>query len=215
MAADDGIVVAAGTNGAGKSSIVQPFTEAAGGRYFNPDLYARALVQQGISIDDANARAWRRGHEQLRAAVERGGGYTFETTLGGHSIALELMRGLAFQRQVTILYVGLESVDLHLRRVRERVARGGHDIPVEKIRQRYDDSRRNLLAFIGTAAMIRVWDNSIENDQGRATQARELFRIEERRLSLPAGADPIEMPSWAQPLLAQAIRLGLAQGKGS
>lgn len=208
----DTIVVAAGTNGAGKSTIVQPFIEAAGGNYFNPDLYARALVQGGVSIGDANAQAWTRGFEQLRDSVEFGGGYAFETTLGGHSIAFELMRGLAFQRRVMILYVGLASADLHLRRVRERVARGGHDIPPEKIRQRYDDSRKNLLAFIGTAASIRVWDNSAEDDQRRAVRARELFRIENRRLSQPAGADASETPGWARPLLAQALKLGLGAG---
>lgn len=205
------ILVAAGTNGAGKSSIVQPFVERAGGRYFNPDSLARELMGGGMPKEEADIKAWETGHGRLVGAVEAGAGFAFETTLGGHSMPFQLMRALAFQRNVIILYVGLDSVDLHLQRVKARVARGGHDIPEDKVRQRYDDSRRNLLQFIGTAATVRVWDNSAESGDGRPATAVEVFATSGRRLVLPQGADPRKTPAWARPLLAQAIKLGLKQ----
>jgi predicted ABC-type ATPase len=201
------ILVAAGTNGAGKSSIVEPFVENARNAYFNPDRYAQSLVKRGLSLDDANALAWTKGYERLCAAVENNAAFAFETTLGGHSIAYQLMRALAFSRRVTILYVGLASVDLHIQRVRDRVARGGHDIPEDVIRRRYDDSRRNLLSFIGTAAAIRVWNNSAQSADGRPAGAVEVFRIEDRKLVLPKAGDASAVPAWARPLLAQALKL--------
>lgn len=203
------ILVAAGTNGAGKSSIVQPFVESHGGTYFNPDEYTRILVKRGVPPDEANGLAWDRGYQALCQAVERGLSYAFETTLGGHSIAYQLMRALAFGRQITILYIGLSSVELHIQRVRERVAGGGHDIPEAKIRQRYEDSRQNLLSFIGTAATLRVWDNSMQNPDGMPSGATEVFRVESRQLVLPPNADPATIPVWARPLLAQALKLEL------
>lgn len=206
------ILVAAGTNGAGKSSIVQPFIEANGGAYFNPDEYARTLVRGGVALEEANALAWTKGHQGLVDAVEGNQAYAFETTLGGQSIAYQLMRALAFERHVVLLYVGLASVELHLQRIRERVARGGHDIPEPKVRERYDASRTNLLSFIGTNATIRVWDNSIQTSDGRPGSATEIFRIQQRRLVLPEQADPKGIAFWARPLLAQAIKLGLAKG---
>lgn len=203
------ILVAAGANGAGKTSIVQPFIEKRGGAYFNPDRYAAALIARGMSAAEANVVAWQRGFAQLCEAVEAGVAHAFETTLGGHSIPYQLMRALAFERRVVIFFVGLASPELHLQRIRERVARGGHDIPEDKVRRRCDDSRRNLLSFIGTRATIRVWDNSTQTADGRPSQARELFRVDHRRLRLPPRADPAETPAWARPLLAQALELGL------
>lgn len=205
------LLVAAGTNGAGKSSIVQPFIEARGGAYFNPDEYARALARGGIPLEQANGLAWTKGYEGLIDAVENNRAYAFETTLGGQSIAYQLMRALAFGRRVVILYVGLASAELHLQRIRERVARGGHDIPEPKVRERYEASRSNLLSFIGTDATIRVWDNSTQTADGRPGLATEIFRVRQRRLVLPQDADPRDTRVWARPLLAQALKLGLAK----
>lgn len=208
------IVVAAGTNGAGKSSIAQPYIEANGFPYFNPDHYARKLVDLGVRADEANVRAWQVGHGRLREAADRDESFAFETTLGGHSISFELMRALALGRAVTMFYVGLASPELHLRRVAARVARGGHDIPEDMIRKRYDSSRANLISFIGTQAWIRVWDNSVESGDGTPSGARQLFEVRGRRLILPpqASADPDAMPAWARPLVAQALKLGLGAG---
>ena len=211
---DSTILVAAGTNGAGKSSILQPFIESAGAAYFNPDVYAQSLVSLGMPLGDANALAWAKGYGHLCKAVEGGESFAFETTLGGHSIAFELMRALAFDRRVTILYVGLDSVELHIRRVRERVARGGHDIPEDKIRQRYDASRKNLLSFIGTAATIRVWDNSVQTADGSPARAEEVFGIANRKLSMPRGVDVAAVPAWVRPLLAQALTVSFRAKRG-
>ncbi|HUR40047.1 MAG TPA: hypothetical protein VM240_02665 [Verrucomicrobiae bacterium] len=211
------IIVAAGTNGAGKSSIVQPFLEGLEEPYFNPDQHTRELVRLGIPEAEANARAWQVGRDRLRDAVDQNRSYAFETTLGGHTIAFELMRALAFGRTVNILFIGLSSVDLHIRRVAARVARGGHDIPDETIRKRYDDSRTNLLAFIGTRAWIRVWDNSEESADGAPSGARQIFDVRGSRLVLPpkASTDPEAMPVWARPLLGQALKLGLSRAPSS
>jgi predicted ABC-type ATPase len=201
------ILVACGTNGAGKSSIVQPFLEASGGAYFNPDLYTRSLLQAGLSHDEANSRAWARGFEQLVEAVDDNLDYAFETTLGGHAIALQLMRAVAMKRHLILLYVGLDSVDLHLRRVRERVARGGHDIPEQTVRRRYDESRKNLLWFMGTAATIRVWDNSVQISDGTPSAAKEVLAVRHGKLQLRG---PISgVPAWARPFVARARRVRL------
>jgi predicted ABC-type ATPase len=70
----------------------------------------------------------------------------FETTLGGSTITALPERALAAGIAVRVWrvgYVGLEGLDLHLARVRARVARGGHDIPAERVRARHDQSRLN------------------------------------------------------------------------
>jgi predicted ABC-type ATPase len=87
------IIVAAGVNGAGKSTIIGHYIESAGGDYYNPDERTRALVAAGLSRDDANARSWHEGHDALKRAIDTGTTFIFETTLGGKSVAAE--RGAA------------------------------------------------------------------------------------------------------------------------
>lgn len=207
MAAKTGrIIVAAGTNGAGKSSIVGPLIRAQGGDYYNPDEQTQGLVGIGLSLEQANARAWRLGYETLQRSIDQSLNFTFETTLGGASITMELLRALALGRRVLIFYVGVASVGLHIQRVAERVGRGGHDIPERKIRERYDNSRANLLKFIGTRAEIRVWDNSRQTADGSPAPS-EVFRVRNRKVLIPHDGDPSATVAWAQPLVAKALSI--------
>lgn len=200
------IIVAAGTNGAGKSSIVGPLIRSLGGAYYNPDEQARSFMAIGLGTEQANARAWGLGYEGLQRAIDQNLNFAFETTLGGASITMELLRALALERRVLIFYVGLASVDLHIQRVAERVARGGHDIPERKIRERYDNSRTNLLKFIGTRAEIRAWDNSHQSADG-SPAPREVFRVQNREMLIPKGGELSATVAWAQPLVAKALSI--------
>lgn len=200
------IIAAAGTNGAGKSTIVGGLITRAGGAYFNPDTFARELIAAGCNAGEANAQAWMTGYKQLQQAIDSNSNFAFETTLGGSSIAMELLRALAIGRRVSIYYVGLTTPELHIQRVAERVARGGHDIPEAKIRERFNASRENLLRFIGTKAELRVWDNSKQTADG-SPAPEEIFRIQRGKILVPADRDLAKTVSWAQPLLQRALEL--------
>lgn len=199
------ILVGAGTNGAGKSSIVQPYLTR-GGEYFNPDQYTSGLVAAGMPLQEANPAAWKYGYETLQRTIDEGGRYAFETTLGAKTIPFELMRALAMGCKLDLFFVGLASVELHLQRVAERVRRGGHDIPEAKVRERYDNSRHNLLQFIGTAANMRIWDNSTQTKDGRPIPI-EIFSIKNRTLHLGKHMSLAQVPDWAKPLLVRAIKM--------
>jgi predicted ABC-type ATPase len=201
------IIVAAGVNGAGKSTIIGEYAKNNGAAYFNPDERTREFVEAGLDEAAANARSWQEGFDALKSAIDRKASYTFETTLGGKSIVTELFRALARERPVTIYYVGLSSVDLHLRRVAARVKRGGHDIPEEKIRERYLSSRENLLGFIGTKASLRIWDNSDE-DAGGKPKPVDVLIIEDKRLIYPGTVKALKAtPNWAKPLVQRALEV--------
>jgi predicted ABC-type ATPase len=165
------------------------------------------LVDAGLGLDEANALAWQQGFAALRAAIDGNTDFVFETTLGGHSVTSELLRALAMGREVIILYVGLATPELHIRRVAERVARGGHDIPEAKIRERYDASRENLLKFIGTRATVRVWDNSEQNKSG-ASAARLVLDIRDGKLRFPKASQLASVPTWAKGIVAKALQHG-------
>ncbi len=201
------ISVIAGINGAGKSSVAGASIRRAGGDYFNPDEVARSLMDadRTLSLTVANARAWKMGFEQLSRAIEEELDYTFETTLGGNSICQLLHEAIDKGREVRIFFCGLASPELHLERVAARVARGGHDIPEAKIRERWTGAVHNMLGLIPRCAAVRVFDNSEPCDRD-GPQPVCLFSLVGNTFdSLPVES----MPEWAKPLASAAIRKSL------
>ena len=60
------ILVLAGVNGAGKSSLLGMWLEEEGLTWFNPDTFTRRLVETGWALGEANAAAWNEGARRLR-----------------------------------------------------------------------------------------------------------------------------------------------------
>src|ERR1700688_150588 len=158
------LYVLAGTNGAGKSSVGGATFRESGAEYFNPDEAALRFrsTNPGSTQEEANSAAWRQGKRLLERAICERLDFAFETTLGGHTIAALLHRALSEKMEVRVWYVGLATPELHIARVRSRVAAGGHDIPEAKIRERFNGSRLTLVDLMPRLTELRVYDNSAE-----------------------------------------------------
>ncbi len=202
------IYVLAGVNGAGKSSLGGAAFRGAGGEYYNPDEAARRIraLQPAVSQRDANALAWQQGVRLLERAIERRLAYAFETTLGASTIPRLLAQAAEGGAEVRIWYVGLDTVERHIARVRARVRRGGHDIPEADIRRRFETSRVNLVELMPALEALRVYDNSLEADpaQGKAPVPRLVLHRERGRIVAPD--DLRGTPQWAKAILARALR---------
>jgi len=201
------IVVIAGTNGAGRSSVAGAALRESETVFYDPDRATRAYLEEGLSLPDASSRAWHRGRRQLERAVREGLDYAFETTLGGRTITGLLLEAASAGHAVRIWYVGLESVELHILRVRQRVARGGHDIPEQKIRERWDASRSNLIRLLPEVAELQLYDNSHEAapEDGKTPRPVRLLHLKAGRIRNLAPPDAV--PDWAKPILAAALQL--------
>ena len=205
------IFVLAGVNGAGKSSVGGHLLAEHGLTWFNPDSYARALIaRRTMSLEDANSLAWQFGREQLEEAIATRSNFAFETTLGARTIPRLLIEASA-THDVTMWYCGLESVELHLRRVQARVASGGHDIPEARIRERWTASRRNLVRLLPHLAHLQVFDNSAEASPGRSVPPPILLlEMSMGKILSPDPTEPNQLaaiPDWAKPVVEAAIRL--------
>jgi predicted ABC-type ATPase len=205
------ILVLAGVNGAGKSSVGGALVTELGLSWFNPDSFARELVAQlGLTAEEANARAWNFGRERLEAAIAQGHNYAFETTLGANTIPT-LLAGAAATHDVVMIFCGLSSPELHMARVRARVARGGHDIPEAKIRERWTASRANLINLLPKLARLQVFDNSAEAPQGGNIEDPVLvLEMAAGHLVFPQPDDAQALaatPAWARPIVQAAIEL--------
>lgn len=201
------IYVLAGTNGAGKSSIGGAIFREKGANYFNPDEAARRILSANPSTsqEDANIAAWNEGRRLLERAIDERRDFAFETTLGGQTIANLLQKAASSGIEVRVWYVGLRSLELHIARVRARVRKGGHDIPEEKIRERYIRSRWNLIQLLPRLTELRVYDNSAEGDpqSGASPKPELILRVESGKVV--EMCDARRVPDWAKSILMAAL----------
>ena len=202
------IVVLAGTNGAGKSSVAGATVRRDGANYFNPDEATRRIrnLRPDVSEAEANIRAWEHGKTLLERAIEGRLAFAFETTLGGHTITALLEQALDEGLDVLVWFVGLDSPERHIARVKARVAQGGHHIPEEKIRERYDASRTNLLRLLPRLTELRLFDNSTEADPATGHTPEPLLVLHMKRGTITAMCPPADVPGWAKPVVAAALR---------
>jgi predicted ABC-type ATPase len=200
------IYVLAGVNGAGKSSVGGAMLEEAGVTFYNPDTAAREFCSKlpEINQEEANGLAWQEGRRLLERAIDERKDFAFETTLGGNTASL-LDKASAAGIEVRIWYVGLESAELHIARVRSRVGMGGHDIPEAKIRERYARSRMKLIELLPHLAELKVFDNTEEGDpqKGQAPSPKLLLHMKWGKIL--SSADLSLVPPWAKPILLAAI----------
>jgi predicted ABC-type ATPase len=208
------IYVLAGTNGAGKSSLMGAMLLQRGVHYFDPDQAAQRILSAnlrmshaGISQVEANSMAWHEGKRLLERAITEKLDFAFETTLGGKTIVNLLDKALLEGIEVRIWYVGLDSVERHIARVRSRVAKGGHDIPEKTIRSRYIQSRLNLIRLLPRLTELLLYDNSKEAypRTGTAPEPSLVLRLVQGKIR--QSSELTRVPEWAKPILAIALKL--------
>lgn len=151
-------VVYAGVNGAGKSSLYHTIDPKTLKRVNSDEI----LVAYGGNWQNSSQSlsAMRESVRLARGYLESGVSFCRETTLTGNSI----LKSIKFAKQqgyfITMHYIGLESADLAVRRVAERVKKGGHGIPEGDIRRRYTATLENFKEVIHLCDKIRVYDNT-------------------------------------------------------
>ena len=145
------LLVIAGPNGSGKSTVTKGLPLI--GLYVNADEIKRV---SGCTDLEAAQEA-----EQLRELLlARRADFAFETVLSTDRNLSLLRRAKEAGYEICAVFVLTSDVEINARRVQERAAAGGHDVPEDKIKSRYGKSIRNLSPLVRIADKTRVLDNS-------------------------------------------------------
>ena len=138
------LYVIAGCNGAGKTTasytILPEILDCK--EFVNADEIARGLSP--FQADKVSVQAGRLMLMRIKSLLAAGVNFAFETTLATKSYAGTLATAQRVGYQVTLLFFWLNSPELAERRVQDRVASGGHAIPVDIIHRRYERGLSNF-----------------------------------------------------------------------
>lgn len=138
------IIIIAGPNGAGKTTFAQEFLprEAACTVFVNADLIAAGLSP--FAPGAADIRAGRLMLEEIVSYIRRHESFAFETTLSGRHYARMILRWQSMGYHIKLVFLYLPDVAVGIERVHARVKQGGHNVPENIIRRRYDSGWRNF-----------------------------------------------------------------------
>jgi len=137
------LLIIAGSNGAGKTTFARPYVEAAGLPFLNADELTREFEDAGES--QALIKAGRAFLQAVREAIEAQQDFAMETTLSGGYIFDVVRRAREVGYRIEVVYLFVDSPEVAVARVGQRVLKGGHDVPEEAIRRRYFRSKANFI----------------------------------------------------------------------
>jgi len=138
------IIIIAGPNGAGKTTFACEFlpNEAECPQFVNADLIAAGLSP--FSPDIAAVKAARIMLENIAEFERKGDSFAFETTLSGLVYARHIRRWREAGYHVSLFFLSLPNPQMAIDRVAERVRQGGHDIPSDVVRRRFNAGLKNF-----------------------------------------------------------------------
>lgn len=155
------IIIIAGPNGAGKTTFAREFLpkEAGCRAFLNADLIAA-----GLSPLDPDRAAIQAGRLILKLAQEHVGrreSFAIETTLSGRGYVRQIAGWREAGYVTRMHFLSLPSAEQAIRRVAQRVSQGGHNIPEEVIRRRFEAGRRLFdTVYKSTVDDWTLYDNS-------------------------------------------------------
>lgn len=169
------LYIIAGCNGAGKttaSNTILPKSLLVK-EFVNADEIAKGLSPfnpEGVAIE-----AGRLMLKRIDELISVGESFSIETTLATKSYVNLVMRAHSEGYIVHLLFFWLDSVELAKKRVAERVANGGHNIPREIIERRYYSGIRNLFTlFMKEVDIWILFDNSYDKGERIAFGGRNI-----------------------------------------
>ena len=145
------VLAFAGPNGSGKSTITAGVPIV--GAYINADD-----IKKHLFISDMDAA--KLAESQRRTMLENGADFTFETVLSTDRNLSLLKEASTRGYDVQCLYVLTRNPEINVTRVKKRVMSGGHDVPEEKIRERYYRALELLAELVKVCDFLAVYDNS-------------------------------------------------------
>lgn len=192
------LIVIAGPNGSGKTSVTKRFLHHEWGEgviYINPDQVARDMFGDWNS-DSAVLNAAKYCEEWRERCLNEKTSFVFETVFSSQDKIDFILRAKHAGFFIRVFFIATSHPSINASRIANRVLEGGHDVPITKIISRFYKSIMNCEIIAKFVDRLYVYDNSVD---GR--DAMPLFRLSNGVLGKLYVED---VPEWARNMLPEA-----------
>lgn len=143
-----------GVNGVGKSSFSGVLSAESNdlGIIIDTD---KITADMGIS----NLAGGRKAVEKINNCLEKGINFTQETTLSGNRTIRTIEKARSLDYYIRLYYIGVNTAYESLKRIKNRVEKGGHDIPEETVKMRYEKRFDDLMKILPYCNEVHFFDN--------------------------------------------------------
>lgn len=151
------LMVMAGPNGSGKSTITEEYPVV--GEYVNADdiqRYLKCTPLEAAQIAEATREYF----------LSQKTDFTFETVLSTERNYLLMERAKESGYTVICIFVLTVNPEINVSRVKSRARNGGHDVPPEKVIERYHRALSLFPRLFIICDELYVYDNSLERCEG-------------------------------------------------
>jgi predicted ABC-type ATPase len=152
------LTLIAGPNGSGNSTATKFIDIEGRDRLLDPDAVAFRL--NPADPPTAAISAAREVLVRIEEYLSERASFAVETTLAGKGHLDLLAKAKSLGYEVRLVYICLDTPELSLKRVRNRVLRGGHSVPDADVRRRYERSLANISLALELADYAEFYDNS-------------------------------------------------------
>jgi len=136
------VIIIAGPNGAGKTTLANEYFEVFNYSYISADAIAATLAPG--QVDKVKVQAGRHFFNQMKNLIAKGQNLIVESTLSGVGFERIVHRLRKANYTITISFIYLETPEICIKRVKERVLKGGHQVPDVDIKRRFYRSKQNF-----------------------------------------------------------------------
>jgi predicted ABC-type ATPase len=187
------LTIVAGPNGCGKSTTIANVPIEGKGNLIDGDRIAQEMWPSAPA--EAAISAGREVIRRTRKYLEREESFILETTLSSARTVQLISEAKRRGFTVAVVYVCVHAAEIAILRVQDRVSKGGHDIPDETIRRRYERSIHNAAEAFRLADRAAAFDNS-------GTASRQVMVVEHGIITWRSENPPLWLATIRQAMAA-------------
>ena len=175
------IVIIAGGNGVGKTTFARAFLQEYDYEFLNADEITKSLSAENPS--EKKISAGKLFFQRLNEAITQNKSLLIESMLSGRYLQKSIERLQKQDYQIRIVFLFVESTEILIERIAERVKKGGHFVPDEDVKRRFMRGKQNFWkTYRNLATRWSLVSNSDRNFQEVAFGEKDEYLIADENL---------------------------------